>query len=541
LHIVGKKWLFLTKKYQFISLLCVVFFALSAQPLFAQKVKNIELSVSEGITIPLSQPAQTIFIADPNIADIQAPSNTTIFMFGKKPGKTTLFALDENGNKILSQQITVFQPLDDVRKLLKTELGNDAVVLRPTPGGVVMSGTVANAEIAETAKTLVMQSLGAGTALINRIKIAGKMQVSLHVRVIEVSRTINKELNLNWSSLGDIGQVAIIGGNKLVNGPIGVGNENCCKNKTVLQTIDELATGGLISILAEPNLTAVSGESASFLAGGEFPIPVTQGQNGAVAIQYQSYGVSLDFVPTVLSDDLISIRVKPEVSELSPQTVASGNLVMPYISTRRAQTTVELGSGQSFAIGGLIRKTSSKSAAPAIGFAKVPFLGSMFNPSSHTANASRSDTELVIIVTPYIVRPAVSTKALQGPYVTERASIPVPVPPPQPMQAPRAPLPHPPTPRAMQPQISHEPACAKKQTTIWQLRDGPALQSKMPLGTNCPPAKSIATHKPVIMNQSTATGTISLPQATAPKSSVTTLRVDKETSVNALKEQGDNE
>ncbi len=489
------------------------FFALPIHQVSAQKLKTTEIAVSEGITIQLPQPAQTIFIADPNIADIQAPSNTTIFMFGKRPGKTTLFALDENGNKIISHNIIVFQPLDDVRKLLKTELGNETVILRPTPGGVVMSGTVTNPEVAETAKTLVTQSLGSGTALINRLKIAGKMQVSLHVRVIEVARSINKELNLNWNSMGDLGQVAIIGGTQIVNGKPGIGNENCCKNKNILQTIDDLAAGGLISVLAEPNLTAVSGESASFLAGGEFPIPVTQGQNGAVTIQYQSYGVGLDFVPTVLSDDLISIRVKPEVSEMASQTVSSGNMVVPYMTTRRAQTTVELGSGQSFAIGGLIRKTSTKSVAPATGFERIPLIGGLFRGTSHAGNIQRSDSELVIIVTPYIVRPATGKKVLQAPYVTEKTSIAVPVAPPEQLYLSQATkqLPAPPPQRFAKVPLNikttipvaqlqktarepaREPVCAAKHRTMWQLRDGPSLPSSMPLGSHCGSAPQIIT------------------------------------------------
>ena len=491
-------------------MLFTVFFALPFNHANAQKLKTTEIAVSEGITIPLPQPAQTIFIADPNIADIQAPSNTTIFMFGKRPGKTTLFALDENGNKILSHNIIVFQPLDDIRKLLKTELGNETIALRPTPGGVVMSGTVSTPEVAETAKTLVTQSLGAGTALINRMKIAGKMQVSLHVRVIEVARSINKELNLNWSSMGDLGQVAIIGSTQIVNHKSGSGNDRCCTNKNILQTIDDLAAGGLISILAEPNLTAVSGESASFLAGGEFPIPVTQGQNGAVTIQYQSYGVGLDFVPTVLSDDLISIRVKPEVSEMASQTVTSGNVVAPYITTRRAQTTVELGSGQSFAIGGLIRKTSTKSVAPTTEYDKIPFIGGLFRGTSHTGNLNRSDSELVIIVTPYIVRPATGTKVLQAPYVTEKTSIVVPVAPPMQRPAPAPNLMPPPQrfaktplniktsiPVAPQQKITHEPShappCAAKQRMMLKLRDGPSLAANMPLGSHCNSTPEIVT------------------------------------------------
>ncbi len=518
MQIIGKIKAVFLKKYIFISLLVAICFSYPLDQSIAQKLKTTEIAVSEGITIQLPQPAQTIFIADPNIADIQAPSNTTIFMFGKRPGKTTLFALDENGNKILSHSIIVFQPLDDVRKLLKTELGNETVVLRPTPGGVVMSGTVSNPEVAETAKTLVTQSLGSGTALINRLKIAGKMQVSLHVRVIEIARSINKELNLNWNSLGDIGQVAIIGGPQIMNSRPGAGNEHCCKNKNILQTIDDLAAGGLISVLAEPNLTAVSGESASFLAGGEFPIPVTQGQNGAVTIQYQSYGVGLDFVPTVLSDDLISIRVKPEVSEMASQTVSSGNMVVPYMTTRRAQTTVELGSGQSFAIGGLIRKTSTKSAAPTTGFERVPLIGGLFHGTSHAGNLQRSDSELVIIVTPYIVRPATGTKVLQAPYVTEKTSFAVPVAPPEPHYPQPAPKPllAPPPPRFAKAPLNIKtvvpvspqktvaaPACAAKQRTTWQLRDGPSLAAKMPLGSHCGSAPQIVTGslnapKPVI-------------------------------------------
>jgi len=375
---------------------------------------QIRLNVSRGQTVRLPAPAATIFVADPSIADIQAPSNRVVFVFGKKPGRTSLFALAESGDPVAEYQVVVTQPIEDLRELLRNQIGEGRISVTYTPNGAVLSGTVPNAGLSETARSLTAQFLGDGAVVNNRLKVAGSIQVNLRVRVAEISRSVSKEFGINWNAVGQAGNFrfglvtgrnAFNAAGELTRSPkgaaaIGVGWSDGVNN--ISAVIDALAAEGLVSILAEPNLTAVSGEPASFLAGGEFPIPVAQG-NDRVSVDFRRFGVSLEFVPTVLSGDLINIRVKPEVSELSAKgAVQVSGFEIPAIATRRADTVVELASGQSFAIGGLIRRTFTTDVNNVPWLGDIPILGALFRSSQF----QKDESELVIIVTPYIVRPA---------------------------------------------------------------------------------------------------------------------------------------
>ncbi len=382
--------------------------------------RTISITVSTGVTVRLPQPAATLFVAEPAIADVQTPSSSVVFVFGKKAGRTTLFGLDEAGKSIIEYRVVVTQPIEDLRNLLRSELGGGNVSATYTPNGLVLSGVVAAPEMVEAAKSIASQFLGEGGVVVNRLKVSGKAQVNLRVRVAEVGRNVTKELGLNWSAIGDIGSFSIglatgrdvvgASGNVLRAAAGGslFGSFNN-RNANIVAVIDALASDGLVRILAEPNLTAVSGEPASFLAGGEFPIPVSQGED-RVTVEYRRFGVSLEFVPTVLNENLISIRVRPEVSELSSQgAVTLNSISVPALSTRRAETTVELGSGQSFAIAGLIRNNFSTAVDSIPGLGDLPVLGALFRSSRF----QRNETELVIIVTPYIVVPTASARVPQ--------------------------------------------------------------------------------------------------------------------------------
>ncbi|MCV3243303.1 pilus assembly protein CpaC [Mesorhizobium robiniae] len=384
---------------------------------------TLNLSSSLGKTVHLSAPAASIFVADPTIADYQAPSNKTIFVFGKKSGRTTLFALDENGEALAQLQIVVAQPIEDLRAMLRAQTGDYPIHVSYTPRGAVLSGTAPNAEVVDTAMKITEQFLGAGAQIVNKIQVTGSLQVNLSVRVAEVSRSAMKKLGVNLSAFGQIGNFKVgllSSGNEAgfdSGNKAGIGFSD--GNINVSAVLDALATEHLASVLAEPNLTAMSGESASFLAGGEFPIPVVQ-NNGQASVEFRHFGVSLEFVPTVLSNNQINIRVKPEASELSSQgAVQMNGISVPAISTRRADTVVELASGQSFAIGGLIRRSVNTdiSAFPWLG--DVPVLGALFRSSSF----QKEETELVIIVTPYIVRPGSSPSQMSAP--TDRIGSPL--------------------------------------------------------------------------------------------------------------------
>jgi pilus assembly protein CpaC len=285
---------------------------------------TLNISSSRGQTINLTAPATTIFVADPSIADYQAPSNRTIFVFGKKSGRTSLFALNEAGEALAEYQVVVTQPIEDLRALLRSQVGDYPIKVSYTPRGAVLSGMAPNAEVVDTAKTVTEQFLGAGSVVVNKIQVAGSLQVNLHVRVAEISRSAMKALGINLSASIQSGNFSFGvlsgsgGGSGATQGGGTAGIGFNAGNTSIGAVLDALANERLVSVLAEPNLTAISGESASFLAGGEFPIPVSQG-NQQVTIEFRRFGVSLEFVPTVLSNNLINIRVKPEVSELSAQ------------------------------------------------------------------------------------------------------------------------------------------------------------------------------------------------------------------------------
>ena len=381
---------------------------------------QIRLNVSRGQTIRLFKPAKTMFIADPAIADIQTPSNDAAFVFGKKPGRTSFFALGDNQEAIAEYEVVVTQPVEDLREMLRSELGDYAIQVSYTPNGAVLSGTVPNAATAESAKSITAQYLGPGAIITNKLRVSGALQVNLQVRVAEVSRNVAKEFGFNLNAAAESGnfRFGLVTGRPASSGAGSAFVGFSAGGVNISAVLNALAAEGLVSILAEPNLTAVSGEPASFLAGGEFPIPVAQGLD-RFSVEFKKFGVSLEFIPTVVAGEQISMRVKPEVSDISSRgQVQINGFTIPALATRRADTVVELASGQSFAIGGLIRKgfNTDISAFPWLG--DIPVIGALFRSS----NFQKDETELVIVVTPYIVRPAASATRMQAP--TDRVAPP---------------------------------------------------------------------------------------------------------------------
>lgn len=324
----------------------------------------------------------------------------------------------ERGREALAElRVVVTQPIEDLRAALKAQVGDYPIQVSYTPRGAILSGTAPNAEIVDIAMKVTEQFLGSGALVVNKIQVAGSLQVNLSVRVAEVSRSAMKELGVNLSASGQAGPftLGLVSGSGGGYGAAqGGGTAKMGVNTghvNVSAMLDALAHERLASVLAEPNLTAMSGESASFLAGGEFPIPVLQ-DNRQVSVEFRHFGVSLEFVPTVLSNNQINIRVKPEVSELSSQGAVNINgISVPALSTRRANTVVELASGQSFAIGGLIRRNFSTEITTFPWLGDVPILGALFRSSSF----QQEETELVIIVTPYVVRPRSNSKQMSVP------------------------------------------------------------------------------------------------------------------------------
>lgn len=412
-----------------VAVACLLVFAVHA---FAKEVMTaqgapIQIELNKGTLVRLDRPAATVFIANPDIADIQVKSPSLVYVFAKKVGETTLFAVDGHEHVLLQSQVTVSHDLSRLNSALKTLLPDSDVTASSVDGGLVLTGAVDNPVEAEDARRLSARFISKDDEVINRVAVLGPNQVNLRVRMAEVSRDALKQFGFNWDAFFSAGPLdAALGiGNPVLGAGVSaatqflrspdpaVNNLGLALNNgsvSLNTVIDALASEGLVSILAEPNLTAVSGESANFLAGGEFPVPVPQNTSGGavtITVEFKEFGVRLDFTPTVLKDNLISLKVVPEVSQLSDAgAVKISGFTIPALTTRRAETTIELGSGQSFAIAGLFQNDTNHNLSKFPGLGDLPILGALFRSTKF----QRQETELVIVVTPYIVRPVSAMK-----------------------------------------------------------------------------------------------------------------------------------
>lgn len=376
----------------------------------------VEVSVHKGTMVRVNRPAVTVFVADPTIADVESRSQQSIFVYGKKLGETTLMVLDENDKPLLNATIHVSHDRSQLQNLLKRIAPDADITVSSVDGGIILEGSVEEPQEAEDIENVTMKFLGAGETVLNRIAVTAPTQVNLRVRFAEVSKEVVRALGVSWAAEDLTGntrfQIQTLAPNP-ENQIIAFGQQIGPVN--LQAAIDALETEGLVSLLAEPNLTALSGETASFLAGGEFPIPTgVDNGNGdnTIEITFKSYGVSLSFTPTVLSGNRISLHLRPEVSELSDAgAIIVDGLRIPGLITRRADTTIELASGQSFVIGGLMQNRTSNNIDKIPGLSDVPILGKLFQSRNFQAN----ETELVIIATPYLVRPIGGGKKPIGP------------------------------------------------------------------------------------------------------------------------------
>lgn len=423
----------------------------------ATLTRPLVLEQGSGRLVELPAAAITVLVADPRIARVQPASPTSLFVMGVNPGRTNLIATREDGSLVAEFDITVQSSVTGapqvapgavaaappvsagqiqsmIRRMVRG--GQNVRVTAGARGPITLSGMVPSAVDAQRAEAIAKSMGGEAREVLNNLTLLSGIQVNLRVRVAEISREVTRDLGFNWLAAfndgawqiglrtggGVAGTIigALTGATANTGGLVGIGYRG--GNFDINTIIDALAQDRLITILAEPNLTAQSGEVASFLAGGEFPIPVAASNNSStITVEFKQFGVSLSFVPTVLSPERLNMRVRPEVSELSEANsivfpVAGGTVRVPGLTVRRAETTIEVGSGQSFAIAGLLSRNASINNSGITGLGDVPVLGALFRSDRFR----RNETELVIIITPYLVRPVSDPSALATPLDTFR-------------------------------------------------------------------------------------------------------------------------
>jgi pilus assembly protein CpaC len=389
----------------------------------------VQVNTGRGRLVTLARPMSDLFIADDGIADVQVRSPTQLYIFGKKTGETTVSATTKGGQVVFTTTVRVGNNLGSVGDMLALTMPDAKIVATPMNGMMVLTGTVAAPADAAEAERLTQAFVGDGTKVLSRLRTATPLQVNLQVRFAEVTRGFTKNIGVNLASIdrGSGFKIGLARGRSIASqytpgGPLGVGltaapagGSLVTASSTgaavglagrllgldILSAIDLGETLGQVTTLANPNLTALSGETGSFLAGGELPIPIAQGF-GTVSVEFKQYGISLGYTPTVMADGRISLHVKPEVSQLdySNAVTLSGTRI-PGLTSRKAETTIELGSGESMMIAGLLQNTRNNSVDKTPFLGDVPILGALFRSNGW----QRNETELVIIITPYLVKP----------------------------------------------------------------------------------------------------------------------------------------
>lgn len=364
-----------------------------------QAEKRVELVVGTGQLIRVDQEFSSLFVANPDVADIEVKSPRLLYLTGVGVGETTLFAVDDDDNVLMSTVIKVTHNTGALQEGLRKVSKAGGVTATTVDQSLVLTGTVASPEEAANAVQVANQFVDDPSRVVNRLDIKSPTQVNLAVRIVEVARNVDRRLGIQWAaSTGNNPTIGFFGGGAVPQGysarlSLGRGSFGI---DVLLQA---LAEEGLVTIMAEPNLTARSGEGASFLAGGEYPYSVVNDDENTIT--FKDYGIGLNFTPTVLDSDHISLKVATEVSELDFSHVVDQRNQIPGLKTRRAETTVDLASGQSFAIAGLMQNSTAQNDSKMPGLGTLPVIGALFKSNSF----QRGQTELVVIVTPVIVRP----------------------------------------------------------------------------------------------------------------------------------------
>lgn len=397
-----------------------------------ETVRNFHVDIVDGMTrlITASTPVASVFVADPTIATVRPISGHRLIIFATKEGTTSVTATDSQGTPIARFVVTV-TPNQYVSQGLSHLMPPGARVSAGS-GALTITGSVQTPIDALNAQQSAQAASG-GRTVINKLTVSESQQVILKVRIAEMSRSVTHQLGINWQSIANVGSsglligkaaaaptsTAVVAAAGTAGNLIGAGSpgnyDYQFKNANLDGILSALDQDNLAHILAEPTLTALSGHSASFVSGGSFPVPIP-GANGQTAIQFQNYGVQLQFKPVVLSSGEIFMHVAPTVSQISnlnSVSVGAGSsaLVVPSLIQQSANTSVVLGSGQTLAIAGLLQKQTSQTDSGVPGVSHIPGIGAAFRADNFT----QSEDELVILVTPYLVRPQSDPAAFELP------------------------------------------------------------------------------------------------------------------------------
>ncbi|MCP4934427.1 MAG: type II and III secretion system protein family protein [bacterium] len=376
-------------------------------------MSSLTVAVHKSRVINLPGTYAEVLVGNEKIADILPLTDKSVYILGKKIGTTSIAIVDSQKHVLAVLEVDVTPNISGLNRKLRELLPHENIRVSTANGRILLSGTLRDGKAVSKAMLIARQY--APDAVTNALSVRSSQQVLLEVRFIEASRSASRELGVGWRGRGskintNIGtQAGVTGAGVLENTALLSGAQpfgtliarlldNGSSADVIIKALEER---GLARRLAEPNLIALSGDTASFLAGGEFPIPVSV-EDGKVSVEFKQFGIALAFTPTVLDKGLINLKIIPEVSEIDPTTSVKVNgLEIPGLVVRRANTTVELRDGQSFAIAGLIQNNHTKSRAQLPWLGQVPVLGSLFR----SARYSKNETDLVIIVTPRLVKP----------------------------------------------------------------------------------------------------------------------------------------
>jgi pilus assembly protein CpaC len=394
------------------------------------RTKFLALGVGKSVIIDLPRDVKDVLVADPKIANAVVRSAQRAYIIGAAVGQTNVVFFDADGQQVAAYDIAIKRDLNGVRAALRQSL--PGVQIEGIGDSVILTGSVASPVEAQQAGDVAARLVGGAEKVVNSITVRGRDQVMLKVTVAEVRRDVIKQLGVDLSASMNYGTAAVNFNNSnpftANSGPLVQGNglTAAALNKaglpSVTATLRAMESAGVVRTLAEPNLTAISGESATFISGGEFPIPTgvtcqttTGGAIGQCVqtVTFKKFGISLNFTPVVLSEGRISLRVMTEVSEVSTENALTGGVggtTIPSIKTRRAETTLEIPSGGSIAMAGLISEQTKQAVNGMPGVDQIPILGGLFRSQDYVNH----ETELMVIVSPYVVR-AVAQKELSRP------------------------------------------------------------------------------------------------------------------------------